>query len=148
MSILSKWKTKAPQKNKTNNLLKIKRILNTKIQLKWGQFLRLVCQVGRIAPLPLRQLRHCLRDLFEKQGIPVSWTMQKVQQRLVARFDAARFFIFLILWTLQSHFTLWLSARILRCVFEDVWMPQHICTLPGLDQGWTKLYQVLRASKK
>jgi len=37
--------------------------------------------------------------------------MQKVYQRMVARFDAVRLFIFvLILWTLQPHFTLWLSA--------------------------------------
>ena len=35
-------------------------------------------------------------------------------------FDAVRLFIFfLILWTLQPHFTLWLSDRTLQCLF--VW---------------------------
>jgi len=39
---------------------------------------------------------------------------------MVACFDAVRFFIFfLILWTLQPHFTLWPSARTLQCLF--VW---------------------------
>ena len=39
---------------------------------------------------------------------------------MVACFDAVRLFIFvLILWTLQPHFTLWLSARTLQCLF--VW---------------------------
>jgi len=39
---------------------------------------------------------------------------------MVACFDAVRLFIlFLILWTLQAHFTLWLSARTLQCLF--VW---------------------------
>jgi len=39
---------------------------------------------------------------------------------MVACFDAIRLFIFfLILWTLQPHFTLWLSARTLQCLF--VW---------------------------
>ena len=38
----------------------------------------------------------------------------------VACFDAVRLFIFvLILWTLQLHFTLWLSTRTLQCFF--VW---------------------------
>jgi len=38
----------------------------------------------------------------------------------VACFDAVRLFIiFLILWTLQPHFTLWLSTRTLQCLF--VW---------------------------
>jgi len=38
----------------------------------------------------------------------------------VACFDAVRLFIlFLILWTLQPHFTLWLSAQTLQCLF--VW---------------------------
>jgi len=32
--------------------------------------------------------------------------MQNVQQRLIARLDAVRLFIFLIVWTQQSHFTL------------------------------------------
>jgi len=46
--------------------------------------------------------------------------MQKIYQRTVACFDAVRLFIFvLILWTLQSYFTLWLSARTLQCFF--VW---------------------------
>ena len=39
---------------------------------------------------------------------------------MIAFFDAVRLFIFfLILWTLQPHFTLWLSARTLQCLF--VW---------------------------
>jgi len=39
---------------------------------------------------------------------------------MVACFDTVRLFIlFLILWTLQSHFALWLSARTLQCLF--VW---------------------------
>ena len=39
---------------------------------------------------------------------------------MVACFDAVRLFIFvLILWTLQPHFTLWLSTRTLQCLF--VW---------------------------
>jgi len=39
---------------------------------------------------------------------------------MVACFGAVRLFIFvLILWTLQPHFTLWLSARTLQCLF--VW---------------------------
>ena len=37
--------------------------------------------------------------------------MDKVQQYMVARFDAVRLFIFVLLWTLQPLFTLWLSAR-------------------------------------
>jgi len=39
---------------------------------------------------------------------------------LVACFNAVRLFIFVhILWTLQPHFTLWLSARTMQCLF--VW---------------------------
>ena len=39
---------------------------------------------------------------------------------MVACFDAIRLFIFvLILWTLKPHFTLWLSAQTLQCLF--VW---------------------------
>jgi len=39
---------------------------------------------------------------------------------MVACFDAVRLLIFLLfLWTLQPHFTLWLSARTLQCLF--VW---------------------------
>jgi len=39
---------------------------------------------------------------------------------MVACSDTVRLFIlFLILWTLQPHFTLWLSARTLQCLF--VW---------------------------
>jgi len=39
---------------------------------------------------------------------------------VVACFDAVRLFMFfLILWTLQPHFTLWLSARTLQYLF--VW---------------------------
>jgi len=55
---------------------------------------------------------------------------------MVARFDAVRLFV-LTLWTLQPHFTLWLSAPTLYSVgsFEGVCMPQHIRDLPGLDQG-------------
>jgi len=44
---------------------------------------------------------------------------------MVARFDAVRLFIFvLILLTLQPHFTLRLSARTLQCLFEAACMPQ------------------------
>ena len=96
-----------------------------------------------------------LRRYCEKYE-PLSWTMQKVQQRRVARFDAVRLFIFvLIRWTLQPHFTLQLSAWTLQCLFEGVCMPQYFCTLPGLDQGWTQgptldvvLYQVLWVSEQ
>jgi len=53
---------------------------------------------------------------------------------MVACFDAVRLFIFfLILWTLQPHFTLWLSARTVF-VHLRVCMSQCILTLPGLDQ--------------
>jgi len=44
--------------------------------------------------------------------------IQEVQQCMVARFDAVRLFILvvvLILGTLQLHFTLWLSAWTLKC---------------------------------
>jgi len=51
---------------------------------------------------------------------------------MAAPFDEVRLFIFiLILWTLQSHFALWLNAQALQCLFA--WghvMPQHIHTLP------------------
>jgi len=84
--------------------------------------------------------------------------MQKVYQRMVARFDAVRLFIFvLILWTLQPHFTLWLSAvakkkqkKTLHCFFRA-----YACHNTGLDQAWTQcptldvvLYQVLRVSEQ
>ena len=67
----------------------------------------------------------------------------------------AAFVIFLILWTLQPHVTLLMSARTLQCLFEGVWRLQCFRTLPGLDQGWTQcpyaldveLYQVLRVSE-
>jgi len=39
---------------------------------------------------------------------------------MVAYFDVVRLFIFfLVLWTVQPHFTLWLSAWTLQCMF--VW---------------------------
>jgi len=42
--------------------------------------------------------------------------MQKVQEYMVVRFDAVRLFIFvLILWTLQSRYTLWLKTRTFQC---------------------------------
>jgi len=45
---------------------------------------------------------------------------RKSNNVMAACFDAVRLFIFfLILWTLQPHFTLWLSARTLQCFF--VW---------------------------
>ena len=51
--------------------------------------------------------------LQAKKCEPVSRTMH-VWQRMVARFDAVRLFIFaLIPWTLQPHFALWLSVRTL-----------------------------------
>jgi len=79
-----------------------------------------------------------------------------MQKRLVARFDAVRLFIFvLIVWTLQLHFTLWLSVRKLQCKIEDARMPQRIRTSLGLGQGWTQcptldavLYQVLQVSEQ
>jgi len=46
-------------------------------------------------------------------------------------------FIF-ALWTLQLHFTLWLSARALQCYFENVWRPQRICTLPGPEPALSR----------
>ena len=46
-------------------------------------------------------------------------------------------------WTLQLHFTSWLSARALQCYFEDVCRPQRICTLPGLSLGWTLFLNML-----
>jgi len=49
-----------------------------------------------------------------KKYVPLSWTMQKVLQCMVRRFDAVKLFIFiLILWTLQPHFTLRLSSQTL-----------------------------------
>ena len=53
-----------------------------------------------------------------KKCVSVSRTMQRVQQCMVARFAAVRFFIpvlVLIIWTLQPYVTLWLSARTLQC---------------------------------
>jgi len=75
---------------------------------------------------------------------------------MVASVDAVRLLIFvLILWTLQPHFTLRLSARKLQCLFEGVCMPHHIRTLSGLDEGWTQcptldvvLYQVFPVSEQ
>jgi len=57
-------------------------------------------------------------DTLLKKCVSVSWTMQRVQQRMVARFAAVRLFIpvlVLIIWTLQPYFALWLSARTLQC---------------------------------
>jgi len=55
---------------------------------------------------------------------------------IVACFDAVRLFIlFLILSTLQPHFTLWLSARTLQCLF--VWGCAYhnaFVLIPGLGQ--------------
>jgi len=53
--------------------------------------------------------------LYWKKCVPVSWTMQKVQACMLARFDAVRILIFILLWTLQPHFTLRLSAWTLQC---------------------------------
>jgi len=51
---------------------------------------------------------------FSVTFLPLKPCLQKVQQHMVSRFDAVWFFIFLvILWTLQAHFTLWLSLG--RC---------------------------------
>jgi len=55
---------------------------------------------------------------------------------MVMCYDAVKLFVFVpILWTLQSHFTLWMSARTLQCLF-GWWcvMPQPIRILPGIDQ--------------
>jgi len=52
MSILAK-NTKTPQKKQeNNNLLKIKRILNTRISAKGAQFWHLAFQVGGSPPAP------------------------------------------------------------------------------------------------
>ena len=66
-----------------------------------------------------------------------------------------RLFIFLIVWTLQPHFSLRMSAQTLQSLFEGVCMPRYFRTLPGLDQGWTQcptlnvvLYQLLRVSEQ
>jgi len=74
---------------------------------------------------------------------------------MVARFDAVRLLIrvfALILWTLQPQFTLWLSARMLQCLFEGVRRSQRICTSPVLSQvGLLNMllsYQVLRVSEQ
>jgi len=47
----------------------------------------------------------------------------------------------------------WVLGR--YCLFEGVCIPQHIPTLPGIDQVWTQcptrdvvLYQVLRVSEQ
>ena len=58
--------------------------------------------------LPLRLYREKMCTCF----------LKKVQKCMVRRFDAVRLFIsifVLILWTLQPHFTLWLSAQRLHC---------------------------------
>ena len=51
------------------------------------------------------------------------WFLERCRRSnnvMVACFDAVRLFMFvLILWILQPHFTLWLSARTLQCLF--VW---------------------------
>jgi len=76
---------------------------------------------------------------------------------MVSRFDAVRLFIpvfALILWTLQPHFTLRLSARMLQCSFEGVRRSQRICTSPVLSQvglyflSMLLSYQVLRVSEQ
>jgi len=57
-------------------------------------------------------------DTLLKKCVSVSWTMQRVQQCMVARFAAVRLLIpvlDLIIWTLQTYFALWLSARTLQC---------------------------------
>jgi len=78
----------------------------------------------------------CIWGPVTKIYVPVSRKMQKVSQHMVACFYVVRLFVFFpILWTLQSHFTLWISARTLQCLF-DWWrvMSQRIRILPGLDQ--------------
>jgi len=76
-----------------------------------------------------------LRPCYEQMcRLHVSRKMQKV----FACFDAVRVFIsILILWTLQSQFTLWLKARMFQCRFEDACRPQRTHTSPGIGQGWT-----------
>jgi len=54
-----------------------------------------------------------------KMQVLVSRRFRKVQQNIVACFDAVRLFVFVpIPWPLQSHFTLWISARTLQCLFD------------------------------
>ena len=51
--------------------------------------------------------------LLEKKRAPVSWTIQKVQECMVARFDAVRLLIFVLLvWTLQPHLTVLFWGRV------------------------------------
>jgi len=79
--------------------------------------------------LPLRLCYEKTRTCFSKESeslITYGYTC----------LDAVRLFVFVpILWTLQWHFTLWLSARTLQCVF-DWWQVMSKCIriLPGLDQ--------------
>jgi len=96
-------------------------------------------------------------------GLPVSWTIQEVQQCMVARFDAVRFFLLvfvLILWTLQPHFTLWLSAQLLRlraCARHNAFVLHR--SLAGVGLHFLNMlfscpslnlvfYQVLRVSQQ
>ena len=52
---------------------------------------------------------------------------------MVARFGAVKLLYSSLFF---EHYNRILLCE-LRCLFEDVCMPQHFHTLPGLDQGWT-----------
>jgi len=75
---------------------------------------------------------------------------------MVARFDAVRLFIFVLLQYLNTTTAFYFATECSDVtVFEGVYMPQHFRTLPSLDQGWTQcpaldvvLYQVLRVSEQ
>ena len=78
-----------------------------------------------------------LRPCYDKiRRLPVSRKDAESPTTYCYVFDAVRLFVFvLILWALQSHFTLWMSDRTLQCAF-DWWrvMSQCIRILPGLEQ--------------
>ena len=85
---------------------------------------------------------------YLKKCAPVSGTMQEVQQCMVARSDAVRLFILvfvLILWTLQPHFTLWLSALMLVVVWGHVQATTH-SYFTSHSQGWTLFLQAIFVS--
>ena len=64
----------------------------------------------------LRKNMHLFLERCRSNNVMVAWS----NNVMVACFEAVRLFIFFfILWTLKPHFTSWLSARTLQCLF--VW---------------------------
>jgi len=62
---------------------------------------------------------------------------------------AVRLFMFvLILWTLQPHFTLRLSARTLQCLFEGVWQWCSRDRNPFAIETWLKFRDETETSSK